>query len=835
VDDLARTVQLEFLGMFVADQTDGSVRSLAEYLRLFPSHEELVAAAYLEGRRGLSQSPPAAAEPSKERVGPFRLVRELGRGAQGAVWLAEDDRLGRAVALKLVPRSPLFDSIAPRFEREARVAAKLDHAGICSVLDVGADERFAWIAMRLVEGETLAARIARGEVGSIDERLVLLERVARALHAAHEAGVVHRDVKPANVMVTPRGEPVILDFGVARADGDVAPLTLTGDAIGTPAYMAPEALRGDGRRGDRRVDVWSLGVTAYELATGRRPFDAPTRDALVRAILDDDAPHARAIEPSVSDDLAVVLATALERDLARRYQTALDLAEDFRRVREREPIRARPASAALRVRRWAQRNPKLAASLAALLVVLVVALAVTSRLLSRTSDALDAKATVLRDVAQLSDQTFALELIAEEAVLWPASSAMLGRIDDWLARAGTLAERRTQHEQARSTIATRTDLDPDPERNAAAQGWLLQQLDKLVVSLGELEALRPSVQARREFAESVRERTVDAFKGEWRRAAAEIAADPRYEDLELAPQVGLVPLGRDPASGWQEFAHLESGAPPARDPATGVLAFGENSSIVFVLLPPGSFNLGCEPPGDSKSAGSANVDPWAARWDGPVTTVELDAFFISKYEMTQGQWLRHAGANAAVYQAPSKLISTDTPLLHPVEGLSWRAADRALRELQLSLPTEAQWEYAARAGTTSVWFTGDLPESLQGFANVADRFAREHEGPENWLYDLELDDGWTAHAPVGRFRANAFGLHDVHGNVEEWCLDTWEDLSLARPRAGDGLFPGTESSNVLRGGSFSGHPIVGRSGYRSGYPPTISAPNWGLRPARRVE
>ena len=254
-----------------------------------------------------------------------------------------------------------------RFEREAELASRLDHAGICPIYEVGEDAGFPYIAMRYVEGESLARRIERAGEGrcadlaevqlsadagggtssrsEIMRVLALIEKAGRALHAAHEASVVHRDVKPGNLMVTPSGDCVVMDFGLARTDeGDGPTITLSGDVFGTPAYMSPEQLRGEQNRIDRRTDVWSLGVTLYESVTGQRPFTAPTREGLYRAILDDDPQDPRRSSLPLPADLWTVLVTALAKAPDQRYQTAADFADDLLRVRRREPIAARTPS-----------------------------------------------------------------------------------------------------------------------------------------------------------------------------------------------------------------------------------------------------------------------------------------------------------------------------------------------------------------------------------------------------------------------------------------------------------------------------------------------------------
>jgi serine/threonine protein kinase len=445
-----------FVERWRADQRNGVERSLEDYLGIFPGDAEAIASEFL------AQQAKARMEAREDEtsIGPYRTIKELGRGGQGVVYLAEDTRFGRRVALKVLKHAgPMGQELLARFRREALVASRLNHPGICGVLDAEIEGGVPYIAMPYIEGQTLAERIAtslatqmdddipsfisfeddedacteaasigggpgqggeeeESSASSVDRRevervLEVFEQAARALHAAHEAGVVHRDLKPANVMIREDGSPLLLDFGLAMADDfDLETLTQTGDVFGTPAYMSPEQLTRGTLQIDRRTDIYSLGAALFESLTLKRPFAALTREALFNLILTRDAPSVRSLNPRVPRDLAVVVAKTLEKDRERRYATAEELADELKRVREVQPIRARPVSSWTRTRRWAQRNPVVAALLATLIVVLGTATVLT--------------ATAARDArAALAERTEALA--AEQAALTERSAALADR------------------------------------------------------------------------------------------------------------------------------------------------------------------------------------------------------------------------------------------------------------------------------------------------------------------------------------------------------------------------------------------------------------------------
>ena len=284
-------------------------------------------------------------------IGPYRIVRLLGRGGMGVVYLARDSRLGRSVALKLLPRRRSEDDLAKRrFTDEAKAASALDHPHIAPIYEMGeAPDGRLYIAMAYCEGETLRERIARGPL-PIDDALTLARQIVDGLAAAHAAGIVHRDIKPGNVIVNPNGSARIVDFGVARTAGDA--LTQPGATLGTIAYMSPEQTFGE--RVDPRTDLWSVGVTLYEMLAGVRPFRADDDQALIYAIRNDEPRPLRVVRTDVPADVERIVARCLTKNTDDRYPDARSLLADLdgasrgeRRVIRWPIIRARVGRSAI--------------------------------------------------------------------------------------------------------------------------------------------------------------------------------------------------------------------------------------------------------------------------------------------------------------------------------------------------------------------------------------------------------------------------------------------------------------------------------------------------------
>ncbi len=277
-------------------------------------------------------------------VSHYRVIEELGGGGMGVVYRAEDLKLEREVALKFLPQQiAQGDAAVERFEREARAAAAINHPNICTVYEVGEYEGSPYLAMELLEGETLKHRI-NGEPLPLDTLLDCALEITDALEAAHSRGIVHRDLKPANLFITKRGQTKILDFGLAKlrarrkpalagaAESTLTALTDAGQATGTPAYMSPEQARGEEL--DARTDLFSLGIVLYEMATGRRPFAGTSAATVMAALLRDRPESPLEINRDLPPELARIIGKALEKDVDRRYQSAADLHQDLRRLRQ---------------------------------------------------------------------------------------------------------------------------------------------------------------------------------------------------------------------------------------------------------------------------------------------------------------------------------------------------------------------------------------------------------------------------------------------------------------------------------------------------------------------
>ena len=296
-------------------------------------------------------------------LGEFTLIQRLGRGGMGEVWEAQQEGLERRVALKLLLPERVNQKSLDFFAREARAGGRLAHPGIISVFGIGESEGLHWISMELIEGACDLKRSLEGVRGEAElpedyyqQVTGFVAQVADALGAAHAADVIHRDLKPGNIMVTEDERAKVADFGLAKLV-DENSLSVAGEVAGTYFYMSPEQVATKRAGLDHRTDIFSLGVVLYEMLTLVRPFEGDTTEQVAQKILWEDAPSPIEIRSKVPLDLAVICNKAMEKDPGRRYGTMAELAADLRRYLADEPILARPLGAAARLQKWVRRNP----------------------------------------------------------------------------------------------------------------------------------------------------------------------------------------------------------------------------------------------------------------------------------------------------------------------------------------------------------------------------------------------------------------------------------------------------------------------------------------------
>jgi formylglycine-generating enzyme required for sulfatase activity len=678
------------------------------------------------------------------RLGRYRVLRELGAGGMGVVFEAEDTRLDRRVALKVMRLEAAADKDGrARFLREAKAAASLDHEHIVPVFDLGEENGAPYLVLPLLRGESLEARLRRQRPLPLAEALRITREMAEGLAAAHEAGLVHRDVKPANVWLSsPGGRVKLLDFGLARlAEGDPG-MTRSGAVLGTPAYMAPEQIT-DPRKVDGRADLFSLGALLFEMLTGRRAFQGQTRDAVLISVATARPPAPHVVNPAVPPEVSDLVLRLLEKAPTQRPSSARQVArqlgalaappaESLHLSRQGRP----PAAAAGKRRWWA----------AAVAVALLLPLG------------------------------WALWPRGQAPAPGPTPDTPSGqRIGPTVDQAGAAAFAAAWHTaadvEARSLRAARRDA---LQRRQAALAFA-ESLSLSILEEAATQRANRVLEAIRRDREQEASRAALAFGGA----------------LHDAAQAGA----------------------PAQPPS-----FVNSVGMKMIRIKSGRFRMG-----------APRVTNYASGPDEqPQHEVEISrAFYLAETPVTVGQFRRFVeevghtpesvrdgqggfGYDEATGSLPGPHLrynwkntgwkQTDD---HPVVNVTWNDAVAfckwlsAREKKEYRLPTEAEWEYACRAGTSTRFYFGDDEDELVRYANVADAsFRRKLPGERR---GMKGDDGFAFTAPVKSFKANPWGLYDMHGNVWQWCADgkrKYEAGSRTDPIGPD------SAERVLHGGSW---------------------------------
>jgi len=618
----------------------------------------------------------------------FEIIEKIGSGGMGAVYKANDKKLGRMVALKcLHAQSAESKKAIERFWREAKVVASLNHFNIIQVFDIIEDRHKLWIVMEYVPGGSLQDKLQAEGAFGIEQIRQIGVQIAEALSAAHEKGVFHRDIKPANILLTEKGTPKLGDFGLAHETDVQVTMTLAGSQMGTMYYASPEQMT-SGKNADARSDIYSLGATLYALATGQAP----------RSIRLD----------RVDENLRDIISKCLEEHPKKRYQNTSELIAVFNADQKKSSV----------AERFKKSEP------------------VTGKITVPAKSVVADYTVVLKDIG----------------------NNLIGVIKEICATTGlSLKESKYLAETTPTTIKDGlTEEDAHKIRDI-------------------FERVGATVELKRAVA-----RKVETTDGQI-----------RFDVVAIAP------FGSDEARQYQEQTAEALGVPIERS-----VDLGNGVNMVFVLIPPGEFDMG-----------SASSEEGRKSDEGPVHRVKISKpFYMGKFSVTNGQH------EILIDENPSYRHEGDLP----VQGISLENAVTFCEKLSYicgkhcRLPTEAEWEYACRAGTDTRFYFGDDGLSLDECA---------------WYYD----NSGERVRPVGQKKPNAFGLYDMHGNIEEWCNDWYKKNYYSNSPHVDPQGPSSGKDHVFRGGNWAHSELLCRSSDRNRLDPAYRYGVLGFRVVMEIK
>jgi len=650
--------------------------------------------------------------------GRYSLLKELGAGAMGAVFLARDNQLGREVALK----TPMIDrddkELLESFKKEAQLAANINHPHICPIFDVGIEDDIPFLTMAYIEGQTLEKYLASGKTLNFRQTVTLVRKISLAIQEAHRKGIIHRDLKPANIMINKAGEPVVMDFGLAKKSTKVGEnVTPVDGTSGTPAYMAPEQFSGKSFDRAELSDQYSIGVIFYQLICGKLPFEAETLVNLISKINYENLTRPSFVNPEVDENIEKICLKTFNKNPDLRYLNLKELVADLNEYLKGDP-----------------------------------------------------STQTARPSAELSQQTAGEIRVSK--MLGGRSMEIASRI---------LADARDQ-----------SLFQPIKKKKKKKKDLWVRSL----LGYGSLSFLIVLVSIvfyknRSYFGLGTNSNVISV-------EANKNNGGPRIDALKPKSEVDISLFLVSPFNEAKAKEVQKSVAKNLQKEVEEKADLGKDVNLEMVLIPAGKFMMGS--PASEKDRNENETQH-------EVTLTK--PFYMGKYEVTQEQWEAVMGNNPSVRTKGAKL---------PVTDVSWNDCQEFIKKLNektnggYRLPTEAQWEYACRAGTTTTYSVGESISKDDANFGAA-------EVPET----IKV---------VGNYKANAFGLFDMHGNILEWCEDRNGDYPVGPVT--DPMGPGTGTNRVWRGGAFNLNTSRARSSLRHARLPTHRHINLGFRLAKTV-